>query len=309
MAGPYAHITLLQVLIERFHGTLGSQLPVEAVNAVRNHFPFCALGAVSPDFPNLGLDGSGLPWADAMHYTRSGAMVLGGVRRVAEAPAGTQPRLLAWLLGYCAHVVTDMTIHPVVRAKVGDYAENRLRHRLCEMNQDAHIFGRIKRGELWQSNHFAEDVADCRQPGSGDCLDRELASLWDSLLREVHPDLYGHSPPRIQEWYGRFCAMADRAAGHGGKLFPLAALISDALQADYPARDRVELEFIRDLATPSGAVLDYDAIFDRAAERVGELWRVVGRGVAGAETVYQSRFGNWDLDTGLDEQGRLVFWG
>ena len=36
-----------------------------------------------------------------------------------------QQKGLAWLLGYCAHVATDVTIHPVVEMKVGPYDENK----------------------------------------------------------------------------------------------------------------------------------------------------------------------------------------
>jgi hypothetical protein len=55
--------------------------------------------------------------------------------------------------------------------------------------------------------------------------------------------------------------------------------------------------------------MHYDDIFDKAAEHVCELWNVVGQGVVSGDLGYLSRFGNWDLDTGLDELGRLVFWG
>jgi hypothetical protein len=189
---------------------------------------------VSPDFPNLALDGSGSPWADAMHYTRSGEMIVRGVLRVAGASAEALPRLLSWLLGYCAHVVTDVTIHPVVRKRVGDYAENQLQHRLCEMNQDAYIFARMNRGELRDSNHFAGNIMNCCQAGSTDRLDRDVAALWDSLFREVHPVLYDHNPPAIQEWFARFYDMATIPEGQAGKLFPLAALISTGIQRDYP---------------------------------------------------------------------------
>ncbi|NVN90364.1 MAG: zinc dependent phospholipase C family protein [Desulfuromonadales bacterium] len=309
MAGPYAHITLLHGLMNALHDESRQHVSEEVISAVRDHFHFCVLGAVSPDFPSLATDGSGSPWADAMHYIRSGEMIVCGVRHVAQASAETQPRLLAWLLGYCAHVVTDVTIHPVVRARVGDYAENQRRHRLCEMNQDAHIFARMNRGELRDSNRFARDIVACCQPGSAACLDRDVAFLWDRLLREVHPALYNSTPPLIREWFDRFCDMATTQAGQGGKLFPLAALISAGIQRDYPRREHIDQGFVESLATPSGGLMHYDAIFDKAAEHVCELWNVVGRGVVSGDRDHLSRFGNWDLDTGLDERGQLVFWG
>jgi hypothetical protein len=309
MAGPYAHITLLHELMNALHMEKScSLLPAEAVNAVRDHFPFCALGAVSPDIPNLSLDDAGAAWSDAMHYTNSGEMIIRGVRHAAQASADARPRLLAWLLGYCAHVVTDVTIHPVVRIKVGDYAENRRQHRICEMNQDAHVFGRMNLGELRDSDRFARDIVACSESRTRGRLDRAVAGLWDKLLREAHPRLYTCNPPHIQGWFNSFCDMAVMREGQGGKLFPLAALIASGVKRDYPLSEHVDRGFIDNLATPSGSFMHYDDIFQRAVARVCELWSVVGPGIIAGEQEYLTRFGNWDLDTGLDENSRLVFW-
>lgn len=308
MAGPYAHITLLHELINALHAEPYRLPAEEARTAVQAHFPFCALGAVSPDFPNLAPgDGGDVQWADAMHYIRSGEMIACGVRLVAQAPPDARPRLLAWLLGYCSHVVTDATIHPVVRIRVGDYGENRRQHRICEMNQDAHIFARMNRGELGDSDRFSRDIAACSAPPG--CLDREVAILWERLLREVHPQLYDRSPPRIQEWFGIFCSMAAGQPGKRKRLFPLASLIAEGIGRDYPQMEHLDHSFITDLMTPSAGPMHYDDIFDRAMARVCELWNLVGSGVAGSDREYLSRLGNWDLDTGLDEDNRLVFWG
>jgi Zinc dependent phospholipase C len=72
------------------------------------------LGAVSPDYPNLARDsGTASQWADAMHGTRACEMITSGIRRVRVAEEAARDKQLAWLLGYCAHVVTDATIHPI----------------------------------------------------------------------------------------------------------------------------------------------------------------------------------------------------
>ena len=306
MAGPYAHITLLHELMNAPHMEESrTLLPAEVVSAVRDHFQFSVLGAVSPDIPSLSLDDASAVWSDAMHYTNSGEMIIRGVRHAAQAPADARHKLLAWLLGYCAHLVTDVTIHPVVRIKVGDYAENRRQHRICEMNQDAHIFGRMNLGELRDSDRFARDIVSCGEFGVRKCLDRDVAALWDTLFREAHPRLYTCNPPHIQEWFNIFC---DMSTGRDGKLFPLAALIAGGVKRDYPLSEHVDRGFIDSLAVPSGGFTHYDDIFQRTVARVCELWGVVGHGVVAGKRDYLSRFGNWDLDTGLDEHNRLVFW-
>lgn len=310
MAGPYAHITLLHELMNTLHSGESRRLPVEAevAAAARDHFPFCALGAVSPDIPNLARDEAGAMWSDAMHYSCSGEMIIRGVWRVSRAPDDIRPKLLAWLLGYCAHVVTDVTIHPVVRLMVGDYAENRRRHRICEMNQDAHVFGRMNLGELRDSDRFTRYILACHRPGEPGLLDPDVAALWDALFSEVHPRLYTHVQPPINKWFGAFCDLAATRTGRGAAMFPLAALISEGIQRDYPRREHVDQGYVHGLAAPGGALLPYDDIFDKAVAHVLELWDVAGRGALSDGRDYLFRFGNWDLDTGLDELNRLVFW-
>ena len=311
MAGPYAHITLLHELMNVLYAGETHQEPVEAevASAVRDHFPFCVLGAVSPDIPNLSQDETGGMWSDAMHYSSSGEMIVRGVRHVSQAPDEMRPKLLAWLLGYCAHVVTDVTIHPIVRIMVGDYAENRRRHRVCEMNQDAHIFARMNLGELRDSDRFTRHILACHHPGEPGCLDRDLVNLWDRLFSETHPRQYAHSHPPIQKWFAAFRDLADTRSGRSANLFPLASLIATGIQRDYPLKEHVDHAYIHKLTTPGGALMPYDDIFNKAVIHVSELWDVVGRGVLAGERGYLFRFGNWDLDTGLDERNRLVFWG
>jgi len=144
MPGAYAHITLVNQLREP--GQLES-IPGfvdDAITPVLDYFKFCELGAVSPDYPYLGVGNRGATqWADRMHYEYTGDMIKSGVRCIASMPDGEPKRkAFAWLLGYAAHVATDVTIHPIVELKVGPYAQNKKAHRVCEMNQDAYKKGR-----------------------------------------------------------------------------------------------------------------------------------------------------------------------
>lgn len=76
-----------------------------------------------------------------MHYDFTGKMITVGADLIRKMDRGTEKRIcIAWLMGYAAHVVTDVSIHPIVKLKVGDYAENKTDHRICEMNQDAYIY-------------------------------------------------------------------------------------------------------------------------------------------------------------------------
>jgi len=160
MPGPYAHITLLYELLRPDRpGPIFT--PSSACHdSLETCFPFCVLGAVSPDYPNLA-GGNDAQWAEAMHCFRACEMIASGIRRVRYSKGIVRAKQMAWLLGYCAHVVTDVTIHPVVEARVGVYAENQRHHRICEMNQDSHIYRRMNLGEIGASDKFALTVAQC----------------------------------------------------------------------------------------------------------------------------------------------------
>jgi len=94
------------------------------------------LGAVNPDYPYLALGDSGAAaWADEMHYNHTVAMMHSGIKHIHDiSDNNARGKCIAWLLGYAAHVTTDVTIHPIVQLKVGPYEQNKKGHRVCEMN-------------------------------------------------------------------------------------------------------------------------------------------------------------------------------
>ena len=133
MPGAYAHITMVNVLAEsaRLEGLGFSNA---AASGLLRYFKFCELGAVSPDYPYLVVgDSAAAKWADLMHYERTGDVLRAGISGVKTLSGDKRDRAFAWLLGYLAHVATDVTIHPVVELKVGEYAQNKTAHRVCEM--------------------------------------------------------------------------------------------------------------------------------------------------------------------------------
>jgi len=311
MAGPYAHITLLHELIRS--GTLELTFSYSSglATALVKYFPFCVLGAVSPDYPNLARGAAAAPqWADAMHYTRACDKLVCGLRRAKGATGSSRDKQLVWLLGYCAHVVTDMTIHPVVQAKVGVYAENQRQHRICEMNQDSYIFGRMGLGPIGASDLFAQTVVRCSEAGKAAQLDSEIVTLWEGMLHDVHPELFRASPPDISLWHREFSARAAESGNGSLRLFPLAGVISEKMDLAYPAFESVDRQYIDGQLIPSERprYLDYDGIFDLAVENVAAVWKQIEQAVCDQDPECLPVFGDWNLDNGLDEHGRLVFW-
>lgn len=269
------------------------------------------LGAVSPDYPNL-IQGnsSAREWADVMHCQQACQMIASGIELIRRAEETVREKQLAWLLGYCAHVATDVTIHPVVDAKVGKYAENQRHHRICEMNQDSYIYRRMKLGEVGDSDRFAMSIVQCSNGDDKTRLDSDIASLWDAMLKDVYQQLSVTNPADVASWHREFVANVDSHAAGDRRPFPLAAVISARISLDYPAYEAVDRQYISGLTVSKEkpSPLNYDDIFYHAICNVAVIWMLMERAVFVNDSPPLSDFGDWNLDTGRDELNRLVFW-
>ncbi|WP_341502469.1 zinc dependent phospholipase C family protein [Gallaecimonas sp. GXIMD4217] len=305
MPGAYAHLTLVNLLREPARLEARPDFPLAAIAALMFHFKYCELGAVSPDYPYLALEnrGDACRWADLMHYEDTGAVIHQAVAALRELSGHDQQKGLAWLLGYTAHVVADVTIHPVIERKVGPYHDNQRDHRVCEMHQDAHIFRRLRLGEIGLSEHLDSGIGRC---GAGE-LDPLIAGLWSRVLGQVHPGEYQRNPPQPAHWHRDFNLVVDNIAEEGNRLLPFARHLGVKAGLTYPRGDEVDDQYLKALDTPAGP-LDYDAIFDRALANVCRHWALVASAVLEGDDRYLSAIGNWNLDTGRDPAGRLVMW-
>lgn len=307
MPGAYAHITLVNELKEPRRLEAITGFPREAIPLVLDYFKYCELGSVSPDYPYLAVGDSGAAkWADLMHYVRTGEMIHAGIRHLRTMSGDDRAKALAWLLGYTAHVVTDVTIHPVVELKVGPYEQNKKDHRVCEMNQDAYIFSRLNLGGPGLSEHFDSGVCACGEPDARR-LDPAIHALWSNMLRDVHPGEVSSNPPDPDKWHRFFKTVVDDFAEEGYRLLPLARHVAAEAGLTYPNKPDMD-SYINSQRVPGGQ-MHYDQIFDKAIRHVGETWAIVANGVLAGDDSCFSRIGNWNLDTGKDSSGKLVFWG
>lgn len=307
MPGTYAHLAVVNHLREPARLEAIPGFPTAAIPMILDQFRFCELGAVSPDYPYLSVrDKGAAKWADLMHYERTGEMIKVGVRMLRDTNGDAQTKGLAWLLGYSAHVATDVTIHPVVELKVGVYARNKTKHRVCEMNQDTHIFQRLNLGDIGLSEHLKSGIARC---GDGQGLDPVVKQLWDKMFEEVHSQEFQVNRPDTGKWHRFFLLMVDKIAEEGNHLLPLARhLAANVAGLTYPSLEDIDQQYITNLAVPSGH-MNYDDIFDRAIANVGRVWQLVASGVLNRDDAYSAGIGDWNLDTGRDINSNLVFWG
>ena len=164
--------------------------------------------------------------------------------------------------------------------------------------------------EIGVSDSFARTVALCGSATDRTQLDRDIVTLWEGMLNDVHPELYGTYRPDSASWHREFIAAVDGDSAGAVNLFPLACVIAEKIKLAYPAYDSVDRQYIdgQKVSSETRQLLHYDRIFDHAVENVAAIWRLVERAVCDENVPNLPVFGDWNLDTGLDELGRLVFW-
>ncbi len=306
MPGAFAHITLVNMFRETERLESIPQFPREMISELLRNFKYCELGAVSPDYPYLSIsDNKSAPWADLMHYVRSGETIHAGIDYINAMQKGLPKRqVTAWLLGYAAHMVTDVTIHPIVELKVGPYAENKTAHRECEMHQDSYIFQRLNLGPVGISEHIESGICKC---GKDNSLNPEISLIWNHMLTTVYPENFASAPADIIKWHQAFNLMVNKIGEEGYKLVPLARHVAVNCGLSYPNIDEIDDQFIIDLSTPNGT-MNYDEIFDIAVSNVSKIWLVIAKAIVDNDDSYKELIGNWNFDTGRDENEKLVFW-
>ncbi|MFT6907707.1 MAG: hypothetical protein ACJAS1_004391 [Oleiphilaceae bacterium] len=304
MPGAFAHITAVNFALAT--STLKSlDMPRKAKLALIRNQKFIELGSVSPDYPYLKFgDTEQNEWADKMHYEKVGVFIKKAIDLVKNVPKTEHEKAFSWLCGFVAHVITDITIHPVVELKVGPYHENAKQHRICEMNQDAYIWSKLNLGEIGYAERVKDNIGACVDPENKSDLDGVICELWLACLTDVFPDKSNSSPPEINAWHKGFQRVVDNV-DEGYRLFPFARHVAAGQGLAYPSPDDVDHSFIENLATPCGRE-HYDSIFARAIENIQQYWCHLANAIFADGSV--DMFLNWNLDTGRCEKQYLTVW-
>jgi hypothetical protein len=305
MSGGYSHITLAQLAIEEGRNRRPGLLHDDAKRALGYWKKFCIIGAVSPDYPYLDiLDKGSAAWADAMHKGRAVDLLRLGVARVRGiTDDNRRQKCLAWLLGFASHVATDGTIHPVVNLKVGPYEENKTAHRRCEMSQDVYAHARLNVGALEFNRQISTNVDDSSDVDDRDRMDPDVANLWQELLVSTYANS-GLQPPKPHDWHKAMRAMM-KIGESGNLLFAFARHVAANQGLVYPAIP--ESEYIRGLKVPKDATMDYEEIFQKALNNILELWGWIALSLQGQASALDT-MASWNLDTGIDDNGRMTYW-
>jgi hypothetical protein len=313
MPGTFAHMMLVDALCaESLNEIPGLREETKATLGL--YLNYCELGSVSPDYPSLAvLDHGSAAWANVMHYYQTAEHIRAGIRSLLEhPPAGpeNERRCIAWLFGYAAHVVTDLTVHPIVAMKVGCYEGHETEHRRCELHQDVYIFNCILHEEICSAEYLRRGgIMTCATRG---VLNEAITTLWFGILNAIpRKDLDRALGPKCpsedpdpEQWHKWFTGLIDKVAEEGGRLPALVRRLGDAEL--YPEGAELNRTYIDELHTPARQAITYDEVFDRARHNVmlywGELDAALQERRAGRFTLP-----NADLDTGVPD-GDPLFW-
>ncbi len=302
MPGGYTHITLTQLAIEDASQHHPGLLHDDAKLALGYFKKFCIVGSLAPDYPYLDIASSAsTAWADEIHKGHSMTFLRAAVPVVRSmTDDNTRHKCIAWLFGFAAHMATDGTIHPVVNLKVGVYEQNKTAHRRCEMSQDVFSQAKLNMGSIDLNQQISTNVNGTSDKTNDNCFDPNVAKLWRDCLLVAYP---GHGTPDIDSWHRHMRSMFKLA--ESGHLFAFARHVIAGQGLVYPLAP--EEEYIRNLKVPNG-VMDFEQLFNKAKDNVLELWGDLALALQNQSSPLDTRK-SWSLDSGIDEDNRMVYWG
>ena len=305
MPGAYAHLTVVAIAgsPKKIYG-LGN-INKKTIGPILTYSKYTELGAVSPDYPYLHLGNkASKTWADAMHYTHTGDRLKQGAAYIRTLQGEPRYKALAWLLGFASHIITDVTIHPVVELKTGPYDENPKGHRVCEMNQDVFIFEHLNMGGIFGDAFISNGLSACSTPGKPNMLDPLIVDVWSNMLQQVDKGHYTESAPAFHKWHEGFHQMLGMAGN--GRFIPLGRHVVADQGLVYP--EEPDETYIRQLRVPDGRCMDYYEIFNKACDNVHRCWGQLVQYCLTDSVDGLPFITNWNLDTGRDETGRITMW-
>jgi len=312
MPGAFAHM----IAANQAKTTLEDQGLVYPTKILNRHPQWMQAGAVGPDYPYLhhaltSHDPSD-NWADLLHYVKTGDVVRAGVsilrqRYDVEKETKEYQRSAAWLFGYASHLVLDASVHPVVRAIVGEYEQNKTEHRTCEMYMDSFIHMEIYGYEM-VNTEWADYLRALTDENTGG-MNTAVASLWSEMLQQVYPDDFVANPPAIDGWQKAYVDSLDVADINLGFFRHIASEHGLAYVKSTDIPDDAMTKYIKAAALPTNnkfgqQTMHYRDIFNFGAENVARYWARINEAIEGGGDPLLPELPNWNLDKGtVDPEG------
>jgi hypothetical protein len=305
MPGAYSHLALVNLLrneIEDIH------LPREAVYDLHEHFRYCELGAISLDYPYLDSSSRNSKiWGDTMYDGNATQMIQHGITAVSGLRHEIKLKAFAWLIGYSAHVVADMIIQPTIELKAGPYHLNQKLHHLFELHQDAYSFQKLNLNGLSICKYLESGIGKCHALNDLYKIDITIKNIWEHMLNHTYPEKFTRNPPNIDKWHEQFVT-ATKFAEEKYRMIPISRRVAINCGLRYPLKEEIDAEYIECLLTKQGN-MHFDEIFEKTKKNIKLMWTSLTKSVFNNDRTGINNLANWNLDTGRDENGQLIYWG
>lgn len=96
-----------------------------------------------------------------------------------------------------------------------------------------------------------------------------------------------------------------KIAQSGHLLFPFARHVAANQGLVYPVIP--EAQYIQGLKAPDDTIIDFETIFEKALNNIVELWGWLALSLQNRASPLDSLI-SWSLDTGIDENNRMIYW-
>lgn len=317
MAGQFTHILVAKHALERLQKN--SNFPF------LKHKPFIYAGSVAPDLPYFvkGSDAS-FDWAERMHHYNTKSAILSALDYLEDNYSDESN---AWFMGYIAHVITDMTIHPVVNAISGPYytekreAEAQHSHRYTEMIQDSFVISEFCQSDF-DPGEFSTDLTKVADKISNNKISSNIENIWNEILRSSDSKLFADKKPEIDNWYKNYLEFmtspVDASVISDNEMIKFlgckAIIYKDLAQID----EAIFRKYITKLPFPvmsnqlqpvvESKFLNYSEVFTKTVFLVKDTWDMM----SSDRSEFLKTLDDWSLDTGglIGDKSHMrpIFW-
>lgn len=229
MPSGYTHCILAQEFNERAnHGNTNLKF------LLQEKIRYFQLGALGPDlaYSQQIKMSSQKKVADKLHYEFTNQVPLSAFNKIKAMPDSEEKdELFCFFLGYFSHIVADGVIHPFIRDKVGDYAENATDHRVLEMRLDVilmHEFSRQKSGGAGLNLNYTNMHDQIIDPLSKNF--KHVSSMFAEIINQLHG--LSVTSDNVESWVRDMHTVFEVAENENNQFYAILPLFKDYLFKD-----------------------------------------------------------------------------
>lgn len=211
---------------------------------------FIQVGSVAPDLPYSSIVDTDIlhsetDLADDFHYKKTNQIPLKAFKYLKENEnkyTTTELRYaFAFFLGYTSHVIADGIIHPFVRDMVGNYEENKFKHRQLEMRLDVLFYNRYTKSSGGQEFNYS-NIHDELKNFESYTEAKTVLELFSKHIKDIYKKEFDGK--KILGWINGLHTLLEIAEGDHHSWYAGIPIIGEQLYSNYDVLIKKENELI-----------------------------------------------------------------